>query len=153
MLMQEKFQNIMRGFEGILFFTKSQQWSDVTVDFTANRHQRPRLLREGERAVYAFFQDETWLRIGQTSYSQRFTSQHYGTRRAKSSFAIDIWRNKEEFGYRGREEDIGEWIFANFGRANIILPAQWPATVAPLLEAYLHYRLNPRFEGPRKSYS
>ena len=73
----------------------------------------------------------------------------YGTRRANSTFAKDIWTNKEEFGYDGPEEKIGEWIFETFGRANLILPARWPATISPLLEAYLHHRLHPRFEGRR----
>ena len=130
-------------------FAQSNEWSDVTVDFSANHHTRPRDLRGGERVVYAFFQNDAWLRIGQTGHSARFTSQHYGTTRAGSSFAKDVWANRGEFGFEGPEEHIGEWIFANVGRANVILPPGWPATVSPLLEAYLRYRLNPQFEGRR----
>ena len=140
---------ILRDFRRIPGLVEASEWSQVTVDSSADCHQRPRPLRGGERAVYAFFKGGSWLRIGQTGYPQRFTSQHYGTKRAGSTFAKDIWANRQEFGFGGREEDVGEWILANIGRANVILPPQWPDTVSLLLEAYLHYRLSPRFEGRR----
>ena len=147
--MQDQLQQILQDFRAIPEFDQADDWGAVEQSFSEDGHPRPRPLRTGETAVYAFFRGRTWLRIGQTSYSTRFTSQHYGTRRAKSTFAKDIWRNRGEFQYEGREEDIGEWIQEVFGRANLILPARWPPTVPPLLEAYLHYRLNPRFEGRR----
>lgn len=134
-------------FRRIPGLVQSAEWSNVVVQFSANPHARPKPLRDKQRVVYAFFQGTTWLRIGQTSYSPRSTSQHYGTRRAGSTLAKDIWTNKEDFGFVGNEEDIDAWIFSNVGRADIVLPAHWPAPVASLLEAYLHYRLNPRFEG------
>ncbi|WP_206540103.1 hypothetical protein, partial [Leisingera sp. ANG-Vp] len=50
---------------------------------------------------------------------QRFTSQHYGTKRAGSTFAADVWNNREHFGFEGEEERIDDWVLENFGRANI----------------------------------
>ncbi len=147
--MREHLCRVLTDFRAVPGFDQADEWGDVEVDFSAHGHERPRPLRGGERGVYAFFQGQTWLRIGQTRYPQRFTSQHYGTNRANSTFAKDIWNNREEFGYTGLEKDIGDWIFATFGRANLILPARWPATISPLLEAYLHHRLHPRFEGKR----
>ena len=148
--MRSLLDGILYDFQKIPGLVQSEQWSKVAVEFSANRHTRPKPLRDKQRAVYAFFQGTVWLRIGQTKYSARFTSQHYGIARARSTFAKDIWRNKKEFGFIGEEEDIGDWIFSNVGRANIVLPAHWPGAVAKLLEAYLHYRLNPRFEGRRQ---
>ena len=138
-------------FRGIPGLVQSSEWSEVIVQFSANSHTRSKPLRNKQRVVYAFFQGTTWLRIGKTSYSQRSTSQHYGIERASSTLAKDIWANKEDFGFDGKKEDIGEWIFSNIGRADVVLPGHWPDTVARLLEAYLHYRLNPRFEGRRQS--
>lgn len=140
---------ILKDFRRIPGLVQADEWSQVEVDSSTNAHRPPRPLRYNERAVYAFFKSDSWLRIGQTGHSPRFTSQHYGTRRANSTFAKDIWVNRNEFGFAGPEGDIGHWILANFGRANMILPAHWPEAVSLLLESYLHYRLNPRFEGRR----
>lgn len=150
MCMQTQFNDALADFANMPGFTEATEWHRVAIDFSANCHQRPRPLHGGVSAVYAFFQGNIWLRIGHASYPGRFTSQHYGIKRSGSSFAEDMWANREEFGFNGPASEIGEWIQANFGRANVILPPQWPKTVSPLLEAYLHYRLNPRFEGPRR---
>ncbi|MDP4540708.1 hypothetical protein Q9K01_13835 [Qipengyuania sp. DY56-A-20] len=121
---------------------------ELYVEFEFASHTRPSTLKD-EIGVYAFFREGEWLRIGQTSYPQRFTSQHYGTRRANSTFAKDIWMNRTEFGYLGLEDEIGEWIFSAFGRANIRLPRSYGDTLSKLLEAFLHLNLKPRFEGRR----
>ena len=147
--MIDRLDRVLDDFQRIPCLVQAHEWCQITKDSSADCHRRPRPLRDGERAVYAFFKGRTWLRIGQTGYSQRFTSHHYGTKRAKSTFAKDIWNNRGEFGFCGREEDIGDWFFTNIGRANIIMPSHWPNTVSLLLEAYLHYCLNPRFEGRR----
>ena len=144
--MRTDFNDTLADFSKMPGFAEADGWTDVAVDFSATSHQRPRLLRTAESAVYAFFRGDVWLRIGHANYAGRFTSQHYGTGRSASSFAKDVWANREEFGFDGPESQIGEWIQANFGRANVILPSRWPVTVA-----YLHYRFNPRFEGRRRS--
>lgn len=89
------------------------------------------------------------MRIGQTSYSPRFTSQHYGIRRAGSTFAKDVWDNGSEFGFQGLETELDDWILANFGRANIRLPLSHGDILSKLLEAFLHFNLKPKFEGRR----
>ncbi len=118
------------------------------LEFEAGPHTRPTPLRE-ERGIYLFFQDQEWLRIGQTGYSPRFTSQHYGTKRAGSTFAADIWANRDQFGFDGAESQVDAWILQNIGRANVRLPAQHGEAMSRMLEAFLHLNLNPRFEGRR----
>lgn len=120
----------------------------LNFQFETGPHTRPAPLRD-ERGIYLFFRDNEWLRIGQTGYSQRFTSQHYGTRRAGSTFAADLWNNREHFGFEGDEARIDAWILENFGRANIRIPARDGDAMSRLLEAFLHLNLRPRFEGRR----
>jgi hypothetical protein len=120
----------------------------INFQFQIGPHTRPLPLRD-EMGVYLFFRGQDWLRIGQTSYSPRFTSQHYGTRRAGSSLARDVWANRQEFGFEGPEEQIDVWLFQNFGRANIRIAAHHGNAINRLLEAFLHLHLNPRFEGRR----
>lgn len=120
----------------------------LPLQFENAPHTRPGPLRN-QIGVYLFFKDEEWLRVGQTSYSPRFTSQHYGTRRAQSNFARDIWANRQEFGYQGQEDQIDTWLLQNFGRANIRLDAWHGDAMSRFLEAYLHLHLSPRFEGRR----
>jgi hypothetical protein len=121
----------------------------LVTQFQSGPHIRPSPLKN-ERGVYLFFQNQVWLRIGQTGYSPRFTSQHYGTKRAGSTFAADIWANRLEFGFAGDETQIGTWIMGNFGRANVRISNDPDGFISRLLEAYLHLHLKPRFEGSRK---
>ena len=114
---------------------------EIDFDFKYNPHERPRPLEPNQRAIYIFFKADQWLRIGQTDYSARFTSQHYGTKRAKSTLAKDIRDHGSEFGFDGTEEQIGNWILLNCGRANLRLPAQGVEpkaceSFAKLLESY-----------------
>lgn len=122
----------------------------LQLEFEDGPHTRPTPLQNA-RGVYLFFRDQEWLRIGQTGYSPRFTSQHYGTRRAGSTFAKDIWVNRIEFGFDGAEQDIGDWILDNFGRANVRLPGEENDAASRMLEAFLHLHLKPRFEGRREA--
>ena len=147
--MRDQLEGVLHDFIRIPALCEASQWQEVEFEFCEAPHFRPRPLLTNQRAVYLFFRGQEWLRIGQTSYSQRFTSQHYGTKRAGSTFAKDIWANRQKFGFGGREEGVGDWIMQNCGRANIRLPVGWPKEISPLLESYLHYRLRPRFEGTR----
>ena len=145
--MQEQLRELLVHFlriHGVLGVVQAP----LNIQFENGPHTRPRPLHN-QIGVYLFFRDNEWLRVGQTSYSPRFTSQHYGTRRAGSTFARDIWVNRQEFGYQGQEGQIGTWLLQNFGRANIRLDSQHGDAMSKLLEAYLHLHLSPRFEGRR----
>lgn len=145
--MRARLQAILTEFEAIPGVADAVQ-TPLTIEFSVAPHPRPTPLRN-QSAVYLFFRGEQWLRIGQTNFSTRFTSQHYGTKRAGSSFAKDVWLNRADFGYDGVEDDLPAWIPANFGRANIRLPNQQSDRLSRLLEAFLHFKLAPRFEGKR----
>ena len=148
--MRDQLERVLHDFIQIPALCEASQWQKIEFEFCEAPHSRPRALLPNQRAVYLFFWEQEWLRIGQTGYPQRFTSQHYGTKRAVSTFAKDICANRRGFGFRGKEEGVGDWIMQNCGRANVRLPVGWPKEVSLLLESYLHYRLRPRFEGARR---
>jgi hypothetical protein len=148
--MKEQLQNLLVQFGGIPGVQEVLP-TPINFQFEIAPHTRPTPLPKGQRGVYLFFRNQSWLRVGQTGYSPRFTSQHYGTKRAGSCFAKDIWANRDEFGYEGEIDQVDAWILQNFGRANIRIPAQPDAaSVGRLLESFLHLHLQPRFEGRRK---
>ena len=119
-------------------------------------HKKPRSIGNNQRAIYIFFKDDNWLRIGQTGDPNRFKNQHYGVAKGNSTLAKNIQDNAGEFGWSGTNNDeIRHWILGSCGRANLRLPAQGVEPevseyFAKLLESYLHYRLKPRFEGRRR---
>ena len=147
---REELSVVLSDFRRIPAIREMSHWQDVEFEFCEAPHTRPRPLAATQQAVYLFFLGAEWLRIGQTSHSARFTSQHYATGRAPSALAQDIWKNGQEFGFGGGEQDVGAWIMQNCGRANVRMPVGWPKEVGRLLESYLHYRLRPRFEGKRR---
>ncbi|WP_303489801.1 hypothetical protein [Shimia thalassica] len=120
----------------------------VVVEFDNAPHPRPTPLR-GQVAVYLFFKGDAWLKVGKATYPARFTSQHYGTNRSGSSIAKDIWSCREEFGFQGEEAAIDVWLCENLGRANIRAPEEYGDRFVKYLEAFLHFHLQPRFEGRR----
>ena len=148
--MRDQLAGVLGDFIRMPALCEGSRWQETEFEFCEAPHSRPRHLLRKQRAVYLFFRGQEWLRIGQAGYSARFTSQHYGTRRSGSSLAKDIWANRQEFGFGGREDGVGDWIMQNCGRANIRLAVGWPKEISLLLESYLHYRLRPRFEGPRR---
>lgn len=141
---------VLTDFRRIPAIRETAHWQDVEFEFCEAPHSRPRPLVQTQQVVYLFFHRDEWLRVGQTSYSQRLTSQHYGTKGANSTFGKDIWNNRQEFGFSGSEQDVGAWIMKSCGVATVRMPVGWPKEVGRLLESYLHYRLRPRFEGKRR---
>lgn len=145
--MEQQLEELLARFVEIHGVRGVVQFPDP-VDFQKAPHERPLPLRN-ERGIYLFFRNNEWLRIGQTAYSPRFTSQHYGSRRAGSTFAKDVWDNRLEFGFAGNEGEEAAWIFENCGRANIRISVQHGEAMSRLLEVFLHVHLEPRFEGRR----
>ena len=149
--MRDELEQVLRDFVRIPSLAEAEEWRLADFEFSDAPHQQPAPLSRHGYAVYLFFRGRKWLRIGKTGHSPRFTSQHYGVDRAGSNFAKDVWGNREEFNFNGNQQEVGDWIKQNCGRANIRLPTQWPERFSLLLESYLHYRLVPRFEGKRRN--
>ena len=120
-----------------------------TVDFRPAPH-RSSGLPKGMMAIYAFWGDGAWLKIGKVGANSdaRFRSQHYLPGSARSTLAGSILADGE-LSARCAIDPVGcgDWIRANTHRCNVLLPATYPKSLLSLLEAFLHHRLNPRYEG------
>lgn len=99
-------------------------------------------------AVYAFWGDGGWLKVGKVGPNSnvRYTSQHYLGGSARSTLAASLTAsppNDEDFD----PNQVGAWMRERTCRLNILMPATRPKELLSLLEAFLHLRLRPRFEG------
>lgn len=101
-------------------------------------------------AVYGFWGDGRWLKIGKVgpNSNARYTSQHYIAGSALSTLAGSLAKDTAMNGVVGFDPRApGVWIRASTHRVNILLPATRERALLSLLEAFLHLRLRPRYEG------
>lgn len=119
----------------------------LSVEYLPAPH-RPTPLVPGRIAIYGFWWQGRWLKIGKVGHKSgpRFASHHYHTS-ASSTLAKSLVKELSTELPGLDPADPGAWICRNVSRVNITLPA----TVSPLhlsfLEAFLHLRLRPRYEG------
>ena len=123
--------------------------SQIHVDILAKPH-RPKSLPMGKMAVYSFFLDGQALKVGKVGPNSgpRFTHQHYAGS-AMSTLAETIFFNHHRVGAASftHAKFVGDWIKANTDRVDILVPATVGLPTLSLLEAFLHVRWNPMFEG------
>lgn len=119
------------------------------LDFRPAPH-RSSGLPAGMMAIYAFWGDGVWLKIGKVGANSdaRFRSQHYLPGSARSTLAGSILADTDlSIRCAIDTSACGDWIRANTHRCNVLLPASYPKSLLSLLEAFLHHRLKPRYEG------
>jgi hypothetical protein len=124
------------------------QSTDIVVEYLPAPH-RPSGLPPGKMAVYMFRFEQVWLKIGKAGPSSgpRYMSQHY-TGSAMSTLAGSLNRDSQRREIPGfTTSDAGSWIKRNTDRVNILLPASHEKELLSLLEAFLHLRFRPRYEG------
>lgn len=122
---------------------------EIEAEFRAAPH-RSSSLPLGKMAVYAFWGDGEWLKIGRVGANSnaRYNSQHYSPGRANGSLANSLCRDERICTNPGfSEETCSDWIRANTHRCNLLISAKHPKSLLSLLEAFLHHRLKPRYEG------
>ena len=114
-------------------------------------HKQPSLPK-GYAAIYIFAYESgtkfEYLKIGKANANSaaRFTSQHYGFS-APSTLAKSICGD-DEFRQMGiNQENIKEWMLNNLHRVNILISAEQGKAATELIEAILHYKFRPRYEG------
>jgi len=61
--------------------------------------------------------------------------------------AQSLWRSEPQVDQYSRRCTPGAWISAETHRVNILLSARREPELLALLEAFLHLRLRPRYEG------
>lgn len=112
-------------------------------------HKPPSSLPSGKVAIYGFWGDGEWLKIGMVGAKSqaRYTSQHYSIGGAPSTLVASLFndphmRDVVDFNI----ESPGDWIRSSCSRVNILISAQHSRQMLALLEAFLHVRLRPRYE-------
>ncbi len=123
--------------------------AEIEVDFRAAPH-RPGSLPKGKMAIYGFWGDGAWLKIGKAGAKSgaRYTSHHYAPGRSLSSLAKSLVADPHMRTVEGFDpQSPGDWLRQHTNRVNILLPATRRPELLSLLEAFLHLRLRPRYEG------
>jgi hypothetical protein len=122
---------------------------ELQVEYCAAPHKPPPSLPVGKMAVYAFWSNGEWLKIGQAGAKSaaRYTSQHYNLNSSMSNLSKSLSNDvgmKEVFGFDS--QNPGQWVRASACRVNILMPSNRRKELLSLLEAFLHARLKPRYE-------
>jgi hypothetical protein len=115
-------------------------------------HLAPTRLPEGKIAIYGFWGDGEWLKIGMAGAKTkaRYTSQHYNMGSAPSTLAGSIARDSRMTAIAGSDKAaLNAWVKASCHRANILIDAAHGVPLLALFEAFLHVRLKPRYERKR----
>jgi len=123
--------------------------TDLAIEYLDAPHRPPSSLPGGRMAVYGFWHDGDWLKIGQAGPNSqaRYTSQHYNPNSAPSTLAASLTKDPRMAATAGFElARPGDWIKARCCRVNVLLPARHGKAVLALLEAFLHVRFQPRYE-------
>ena len=99
--------------------------------------------------VYTFWYNDVALKIGKagSKSNARFLSQHYAPHSAKSTLAASILVDKEMQNLDITEANVGDWIKQYCRRIDILLDADLEIFTLELIEAALHYKYEPKYEG------
>lgn len=111
---------------------------------------KPESLPAGKMGIYMFKYRERFLKIGKAGpkSNARFLSQHYNPDSSNSNLAKYLINDNDIS--LGAGMSIGEWIRTNVHRIDMLLDASLGIHVLSLLEAFLHCRFNPKYEGFQK---
>jgi hypothetical protein len=139
----------LKDFAGVAELARAAVPLDrLRVEILAKPHKAMSLPR-GQIAVYSFFLNDRALKVGKVGAHSgpRFTYQHYNGS-AMSTLSGSIILNQAKVNAVGLDtKTAGDWIKANTDRIDILMPATFGVAVLSLLEAFLHVRWKPMFEG------
>ena len=109
----------------------------------------PKSLPKNTMGVYIFLYKGKFLKIGKAgpNSNARFLSQHYNQNSAKSTLAKSILSDKRMENLGINELNVGTWIKNNCRRIDIILDKDLGIFALELVEATLHYKYEPVYEG------
>lgn len=110
----------------------------------------PRKLEAGTMAVYTFNLEGKFLKIGKVGSESpaRFTYQHYKASGSPSTLAKSLLEDssmKER--YLLNESNVSGWIKEHCQRIDILIPVELGIFTLNLIEAVLHYKYEPVYEG------
>ncbi|MDU2832404.1 MAG: hypothetical protein E7C05_07530 [Clostridium botulinum] len=111
-------------------------------------HQ-PKSLPKQKMGVYTFWYNGKFIKIGKAGpkSNARFESQHYNPKSSKSNLAALILSDERMKDKDITENNIGDWIKNNCRRVDILLDWDLGIFSLELIEAALHYKYEPVYEG------
>lgn len=124
----------------------------IEIEILEKPHKPPSALPYGKMAVYSFFFRDQALKVGKVGPNShaRYSYQHYNASSAASTLAGSLLRNLGAVGLsKADSANLGQWIRDHTDRVNLLLPEELGDPILGLLEAFLHVRWNPLFEGKR----
>lgn len=109
----------------------------------------PHSLKPGTMGVYTFNYNGKFLKIGKVGpkSNNRFLYQHYIPGSAKSTLAASIIADPQMKALGITEDNVGDWIKENCRRIDILLDVDLGIFTLELVEAALHYKYEPKYEG------
>lgn len=141
--------------ETIIDFRKVARLAHIIAPFDQMRSQilikphKAKTLPMEHTAIYAFFLDGRALKVGKVGPNSgpRFTYQHY-TGSAQSTLRGSLLSNRQKVGAQDLvDETAADWICNRTDRVDLLIPATFGMPFLSLLEALLHARWKPMFEG------
>ena len=124
--------------------------SDIIIEELPAPHKAPERLPNGKMAIYIFQYRDKTLKVGKVGPNSRarYTSQHYNFKSSQSNLAASLLKGYETLGLsKMSEENVAQWIKTHTHRTNLLLETRLGVPTLNLLEAFLHCRLEPVFEG------
>lgn len=106
-------------------------------------------LPKGKMGIYCFYYNGKFLKIGKVGpkSNARFLSQHYNPNSSKSNLASSILNDSKINYLNLNEKNISDWIKNNCQRIDILLDESLGIFSLELIEAILHYKYQPVYEG------
>ena len=103
-------------------------------------------------AIYTFQRDNRFFKIGKAGRKSdaRFRSQHYNPHRANSNLAKSLLDDPEMAPFNLNENNVEQWIRNNIRRIDILIDQDAGIFVLNFLEAFLHCKFKPKYEGFEK---
>jgi hypothetical protein len=141
-------ETINNFFEALRLAGVNVDKAKISIDDLGCPHA-PKGLPRGKMAIYTFQKDGEYLKIGKAGPNSdaRFRSQHYSPNRAKSNLAKSLLDDPDMAPNNLGESIIAEWIKNNVQRIDILIDSDTNIFVLNFLEAFLHCKFKPKYEG------
>jgi hypothetical protein len=109
----------------------------------------PCALPQGKMAIYIFIFGDRVLKVGKVgpNSNPRFQTQHYLPGSCPSNLAKTLLNDEAGEWHDISADEIGSWMRRHLHRIDILLGADVGLAVLAYLEAFLHCRLSPKYEG------
>jgi hypothetical protein len=114
---------------------------ELLVEYLPAPHRSPSNLPANRIAIYAFWWNDVWLKIGQAGprSTSRYTSQHYNSGSSISNLSKSLVSDTRMNDFADLDKNNpGAWIKMSTCRVNILISAHRGKAMLSLLEAFLH---------------